>query len=45
MPFRLRLTVGRKLALSFAVLGVFLLLVIAAGLSGMRLPCARPRGC
>jgi methyl-accepting chemotaxis protein len=35
MPFRLRLTVGRKLALSFALLGVFLLVVIGAGLSGM----------
>jgi methyl-accepting chemotaxis protein len=35
MPFRFRLTVGRKLALSFALLGVFLLVVIGAGLSGM----------
>ena len=35
MPFRFHLTVGRKLALSFALLGVFLLIVIGAGLSGM----------
>ena len=35
MPSRFRLTVGRKLALSFALLGVFLLVVVGAGLSGM----------
>jgi methyl-accepting chemotaxis protein len=35
MRFHFRLTVGRKLALSFALLGVFVLIAIGAGLSGM----------
>jgi methyl-accepting chemotaxis protein len=35
MSSRLRLTVGRKLSLSFGLLGVFLLVVILVGVSGM----------
>ncbi len=35
MPFRFRLTVGRKLSLSFALLGVFLLVVVGSGLAAM----------
>src|SRR3954454_15229446 len=35
MPARLNLTVGRKLVLSFAVLGVFLAGALVAALSGM----------